>query len=951
MPKANSWTEHKRKILAGLDIASVYREMKVEITGHEPNSDGWLTCRSYGRDDRNPSANINVGNGSARGRYHDFSIGGESLGLFDFHAKYFGDGSFKSSVRHFAQQLSYDLPKRIAEEKTVRAKFHWRKEWESSFAIPYCHSKPPITERGILMAGGCLGDFPAKSREFPVFIFPTYGELLCSAEPAGYVAVNRTGKNLMIYQGKNPDGSDRPKREAKNINFREEHAKPLWVGRWGCAHLRTAEIVWKVEGISDLLALQSIIPEHLQEKHVVVTNPNGCNETPLLAHAEHVSDRVVYVLHDADRPGQGLPSSTDKDANRRPQGAAKWCQVLATTAAQVRNVQLPYEISDKHGKDLRDFLSSGSSYDDLLRLAHQAPVESEPVGGTDAVAKVSEEDFAFEREVLAALEIDVLGITDSGAIQIYSMAQRESHEIRNIDTMHRASILKYCGLPARHRLNDSDSEDVEGLYSVAQVRDAIALIGGYSRVSDDNVVGPGVWQGRDKGGDPNTSIVLVGKKMGAKLNGSLAEIDSPRADGLVLEFGGADEWFDIQTLRSNLKLAENPQWRKAVLEEAEELFARWLWRHQDYDPYMLVGLILCTWVQTIFDWRPLVSVTGVSNSGKTSLLDCISKIFGPLAMKSSSSTEAGIRQAVKKSACVIMCDEFEDSKHRDKILELFRTSGRGDKILRGTAHQEGAGFGLRHIAWIAAIEVGLKKEPDKNRFISFEVLKPIDSEWGKLVVPSNADLAVLGQKLLAIAVHCAFDAKTFSHQLKSHNVVGIDRRVIESYSVPVGMLGAADGNFTIPELSEQLELVLEPVRGEIVQTNDAEDLLHGILDSPVDLGRGDRQTVGQILVDTDRLHLFADQLERHGVGVVIQDSEKFIFLHPSIISRTLLRDTDWQGQNLQTHLMRLPTATAAQHRMAGRRPRGIRISWNTMTEKYLAGPRPGSKSDGIFSFH
>ena len=94
MPKANSWTEHKRKILAGLDIESVYREMTVEITGHAPNSDGWLTCRSYGRDDRNPSANINVGNGSARGRYHDFSIGGESMFLFDFHAKYFGDGSF-----------------------------------------------------------------------------------------------------------------------------------------------------------------------------------------------------------------------------------------------------------------------------------------------------------------------------------------------------------------------------------------------------------------------------------------------------------------------------------------------------------------------------------------------------------------------------------------------------------------------------------------------------------------------------------------------------------------------------------------------------------------------------------------------------------------------------------------------------------------------------------------
>jgi septin family protein len=116
-------------------------------------------------------------------------------------------------------------------------------------------------------------------------------------------------------------------------------------------------------------------------------------------------------------------------------------------------------------------------------------------------------------------------------------------------------------------------------------------------------------------------------------------------------------------------------------------------------------------VQSIWDFRPQVAIVGATNSGKTVLFNTLVSIFGGLSLKSSLSTASGIRQAIKTSSQIVLCDEFEDSKFRVEILEMLRTSSRGDKILRGTTNQRGVEFGLQHIAWVAAIEVGLKNGP------------------------------------------------------------------------------------------------------------------------------------------------------------------------------------------------------------------------------------------------
>jgi ABC-type uncharacterized transport system YnjBCD ATPase subunit len=57
-------------------------------------------------------------------------------------------------------------------------------------------------------------------------------------------------------------------------------------------------------------------------------------------------------------------------------------------------------------------------------------------------------------------------------------------------------------------------------------------------------------------------------------------------------------------------------------------------------------LAACSWVQTLWPWRPEVAVTGPSDSGKSTLFQFIKRFFGRLSEFFDKPTEAAIRQLV-----------------------------------------------------------------------------------------------------------------------------------------------------------------------------------------------------------------------------------------------------------------------------------------------------------------
>lgn len=781
--------------------------------------------------------------------------------------------------------------------------------WASALVAHFLRRKPGVDESALLSAGARLAKY---KRSYTVVALPIIGEKLDTAKPVGWVLMNCLGDSLPKW---NREGEVVGQVKVK-ITY---GSSPGLLGIHALERLNVAElpeVVWKVEGVSDLLALLTAMPEQLRERHLVVTNANGAGETPRWP-AAVLSNHATNVLHDADEPGQA--------------GAETWATAIATQSSgkPVRNVRLPFDIEKDHGKDLRDYLLGGATYGDLLNLADQA--EPIKVKKTES-GEVDYGEFRnpIYEQILKKLQIEVLYEDEGGSIRVFSTLLRKSSTVRQVDRLKQETLIQIAGPPAMvHVSSDPSGEDE---WTIGDVRKAFAFAACTRRGKDDER-GIGIWQGLDDFGNETETIVLVGDSEAARWNGDqvLRKIMAPRADGLVLDFGaGEEDWYEFGQLEKNLASSADEQWCENAIQQSIQLFSRWRWRNQEVDPALVTGLIMSTWVQTIWRWRPLVSVTGESNAGKSYLFEALGGgdhgmgIFGRLSFKQEKSTAAGIRQGVGNKAVAVLCDEFEASKERTKILEMLRAATRGGKIAQGSTSQKVKEYKLRHIAWVAAIEAGLTRQPDLNRFVLLELLKPKRADHGKLTLPSGRELFGLGQKLLAVAVRHAIEAKRVAHEIRSVSCDDVDARAVESYAVIAAMLGAAR-RFDVERTQGLLLDLLSAVERSEQGHTDQDELLDAILSAGVNCGGKDGVlAVGQILEDR-RSSWFNDHWARvEAQGVKLTDDDGLFICHKKV-AQDLMRGTSWEGQRLDQFLLRISGTKRVVLRLAGRSARGVVI--------------------------
>ena len=494
-------------------------------------------------------------------------------------------------------------------------------------------------------------------------------------------------------------------------------------------------------------------------------------------------------------------------------------------------------------------------------------------------------------------------------------------EIPNIKYYSLDHLVQDFGEGVEEKVNDS-REPIAGTYRMADVRRALAAEASKHTFNPKDRRGGGIWESTGR-------LMLVGSDEIALANGGLERVVVPSVDGHLVEFRSVEPWFDYDTLERHYAAAMDPKWCQGVLDELISLFGRWNnWTHR-YDPQLVASLVLCTWLQTVWDWRPLVAVTGPTNSGKSMLLqNTLTPMFGKLALFAQKPTEAGVRQAVKRTAKALILDEFESDKHRQQILDLFRTSSRGGKMLRGTANQDGTEFGLSHIPWTGAIETGLRRAADRNRFIVLD-LKAVVKKPGDplLVIPPAPDLEDLGQRALAVAMRHWRRVKDRCRDLMGKGAFGVDHRVIESYSLPCAMLGSVLG-MDVDTNHGLLTNVLEDRDVQSLQESDEERLLNEIWESTVFLERGKTETVSNLLrEDYDDYVAAGPALEKVGIKVIHPRSDvaEQVFFVQRPINRVLLKDSDFKWLQIEQILLRVPGAKRVQQRIAGKRPWGVCI--------------------------
>lgn len=235
----------------------------------------------------------------------------------------------------------------------------------SSIAMIWAKSKSPTTIESMQAAGARYGMYRGR---YPVFAFPAIGKDGPTSNPTAWVIYHATGQNLPIFE----KGNKEPKEWRKCKNTSGSSAG--WIG----PDCTSAEVIWKTEGTTDLTALLSL---PLPTNHSACSNVFGSDEDPLSNPwlIERFKNKIVYVIHDCDVPGQGSINPTTKKAT----GAMRWASVIATVAKEVRNVVLPFEIEEAHGKDLRNWIAEqlanpnttpAEVYSQLLAIADEATI-------------------------------------------------------------------------------------------------------------------------------------------------------------------------------------------------------------------------------------------------------------------------------------------------------------------------------------------------------------------------------------------------------------------------------------------------------------------------------------------------------------------------------------------------------------------------------------------------
>lgn len=132
----------------------------------------------------------------------------------------------------------------------------------------------------------------------------------------------------------------------------------------------------------------------------------------------------------------------------------------------------------------------------------------------------------------------------------------------------------------------------------------------------------------------------------------------------------------------------------------------------------LAGWIVTSSVGGALHKRPGLQITSSSGTGKTTVVDLVmTPLQAGLALDSTGSTEAGVRQLLGRSSLPAVIDESEqaDGYRRESQLALVRYSYDGKPQIKGSPQGTAARFQLRSSICLVGINAGITNTADRNR--------------------------------------------------------------------------------------------------------------------------------------------------------------------------------------------------------------------------------------------
>lgn len=350
------------------------------------------------------------------------------------------------------------------------------------------------------------------------------------------------------------------------------------------------------------------------------------------------------------------------------------------------------------------------------------------------------------------------------------------------------------------------------------------------------------------------------------------------------------------------------------------------WEHE-WDPYIIAALIVATIIQDCLPWRPMVGLTGKTDSGKTVLFERLLKLLGRLAMNVDIPTEAGLRQKLSETKLPTFIDEFDSCPPNQivKILELLRTAGHGGTIVRGSQNHVAVEFHVRHIIWLAGIHLGMFREQDFNRFIRLNIPHlEVQLESG-YEPPSEAELGEMRNDLVALSLRILPAVADLTNRLTEVPFVNMPHRMVQNFALPAAVYSiATNGGQADFDVAEQtLRGMLEDRElPEILVTGTGQDLLTDILYTKVKAGYSGEKFVKELIDEiSSRCGMevnYPQELVAYGLRIFTpQGSEEAaLFIAPKLVTKYLLQETPWAKMELDPIFRQIPGMIRTQQRMS-----------------------------------
>ena len=217
---------------------------------------------------------------------------------------------------------------------------------------------------------------------------------------------------------------------------------------------------------------------------------------------------------------------------------------------------------------------------------------------------------------------------------------------------------------------------------------------------------------RGRGCWPHKGSVAFNRGDLVEISGELAEDNY--VDNLVYERGKP-----LPVASGNQLSNEDGSKLISVLEQCS-------WR-EGHAAIALAGWIALAPICGALPWRPHVWITGPSGSGKSTVLNDIvlPAIGADLCIRlAGNTTEAGLRQIIKRDSLPILLDEAEsDARSMKTILDLARSASTGDTVVRGSAQGDAQIYHIRNGFCFSSINPMIAKAADESRISPLQLIR------------------------------------------------------------------------------------------------------------------------------------------------------------------------------------------------------------------------------------